>query len=179
MSPEQSSGEVSLEDAQVGKYPSLGPSFMKGSLPGQITSAYAARKDNPEKTREFVEALLAGDISMQDVTLTTVARQRLVEMGFPEDRLPSPPTHGPAAPLSPTFFRGRLPGQIDSVWGRREKPEVVQAFKAAIEDGRVRLDYAQLTEGLLKKLVELGVPVSQDLADAVKAKRGAGKGDQS
>lgn len=72
--------------------------------------------------------------------------------------------------LSPTFFRGGLPGQIRSVHKTRaENAAKVKDFKQAIADGEIKLEAAQLTTDLCKKLVELGVEVSEQLVAAVKA----------
>lgn len=73
--------------------------------------------------------------------------------------------------LSSMFFKGSLPGQIRSVHKTRaENAKKVEDFKAAISEGDITLSADPLTTDLLKKLVELGVEVSAELADAVKAK---------
>lgn len=88
----------------------------------------------------------------QDVTMDTA----------PQSKYPA---------LSPTFFRGQLPGQIRSVHKDREsKAAKVKDFKQAIADGEIKLSADSLTTDLIKKLTDLGIEVDAATVEAVKAK---------
>lgn len=154
----------------------LGVSFLRSHTEAQVASICRTHADDPERTREFVEAIRQGVISLDPAAMADRVKRRLIVLGVPEDLLPDragedvQPELYPN--LSPQFLRGRLPGQIDAVYRDRESnPTKVGDFLSALRAGFIPL---AATPGLrrshLRKLIEMGHPVERDLADAVLAR---------
>jgi hypothetical protein len=64
------------------KYAALTATFLKGSLRGQIRSAYATRDTNLQKVADFKAAIACRDIPVRGIQLSPQTRAKAAELGL-------------------------------------------------------------------------------------------------
>ena len=57
-------------------YPHLSDSFIRGKWPGQLDSAWKDRRENPDKARQYLQAICNGDAQPPPTDMTRRQREK-------------------------------------------------------------------------------------------------------
>lgn len=167
-------------DPKLEKYPALSASFFRGSFDGQLNSAHKDRESNPDKAKQYIDALKGGDVSLPESGRVTRSQaDKLTALGMEIDptiiddvqRGRKAGEAGATAPkaaanpdypaLTGTFLRGKFSGQLKSAHGDRESnPAKALDYAKALAAGVVPAPEGKATAKEVQML--------HDLADATK-----------
>lgn len=172
-------------DPKLEKYPALSASFFRGSFDGQLNSAYKDREANPDKAKQYIDALKAGDVSLPEsgrVTRSQADKLTSLGMEVPADIIddvqrgrkagegssaaaPKAPANPDYPALTGTFLRGKFSGQLKSAHGdMASNPAKALDYAKALVAGVVPAPEGKATAKEVQMLHDLADATKVDLA---------------